>query len=83
MFSVRQKREIAEKIQTILRETNHPELSEGEIVFDLRVLGKEPWSWAVIQNNGAVPSPNVNPHNERMDSQSTKIESECEKGMDC
>ena len=33
MFSVRQKREIAEKVQKILRETNHPELPDGEIQF--------------------------------------------------
>ena len=40
MFSVRQKREIAEKIQKVLRETKHPELpAEGEITFELKVLG--------------------------------------------
>ena len=37
MFSVRQKREIAEKIQAILRETAHPELPDDEIAFILRV----------------------------------------------
>ena len=31
MFSVEQKRMIADKIQKIIRETNHPELPEGEI----------------------------------------------------
>lgn len=46
MFSVRQKREIAEKVQQILRETNHPELPIGEISFQLNVAGAEPWSWA-------------------------------------
>jgi len=44
MFSVRQKREIAEKIQTVLRETKHPELPDGEINFHLHVDGAEPWS---------------------------------------
>lgn len=39
MFSVRQKREIAEAIQKILRETNHPELPKGEIHFKLHVYG--------------------------------------------
>jgi hypothetical protein len=39
MFSVRQKREIADKIQAILRETAHPELPEGEINFLLHVDG--------------------------------------------
>jgi hypothetical protein len=33
MFSVRKKREIADKVQQILRETNHPELPAGEIDF--------------------------------------------------
>lgn len=44
MFSVRQKREIADKVQAILRETNHPELPEGEIVFSIHVKGAEEWS---------------------------------------
>jgi hypothetical protein len=68
MFSVRQKRDIAEKVQAILRETTHPELPEGEIAFLLHVEGAESWSWADIRNNGAVISPEVNPHNEAMDS---------------
>lgn len=54
MFSVRQKREIAEKIQQLLRETNHPELPAGEIRFNITIRGAEAWSWAVIENNGAV-----------------------------
>lgn len=65
MFSVIQKREIAAKVQRILRETNHPELPAGEITFLLHVEGAESWSWADISNNGAVAIPNVNPHNER------------------
>lgn len=67
MFSVRQKRDIADKVQEILRQTNHPELPKGEIKFHLHVDGAEGWSWADIQNNGAVTDPGVNPHNERMD----------------
>lgn len=54
MFSVRQKRDIADKIQTILRETNHPELPEGEIEFTIDIKGAEEWSWARIRNNGGV-----------------------------
>lgn len=65
MFSIRQKREISEKIQQILRATNHPELPPGEIRFSLHVEGEEEWSWADIQNNGAVIDPDVNPWNER------------------
>ena len=64
MFSVRQKREIAEAVQKILRDTAHPELPEGEIEFVLQVAGKSSWSWANIRNNGAVTDPDVNPHNE-------------------
>ncbi len=64
MFSVRQKREIAEAIQAILRNTDHPELPTGEINFRLHVNGEKSWSWADIENNGAVNNPSVNPWNE-------------------
>ncbi len=64
MFSVAQKREIADRVQAILRETNHPELPAGEIQFALHVDGAESWSWADIRNNGAVGTPGVNPWNE-------------------
>ena len=67
MFSVRQKREIADKVQAILRETGHPELPRCEIAFRLQVFGAERWSWADIKNNSAVTNPSVNPHNEAQD----------------
>lgn len=67
MFSVRQKREISDKIQQILRETNHPELPEGEIQFLLHVDGAGLWSWADIKNNGSVDNPGINPWNEMQD----------------
>lgn len=67
MFSVRQKREISDAVQKILRATNHPELPEGEIQFILHVEGAESCSWADIRNNGAVLKPGVNPHNEQQD----------------
>lgn len=67
MFSVQQKREIAAAVQTILRGTEHPELPEGEISFSLHVSGAESWSWADIQNNGAVTQPGVNVWNEAQD----------------
>ena len=67
MFSVRQKRAIADAVHKILRETNHPELPKGEIIFSLHVRGAESWSWADIRNNGAVDNPNVNPWNEKQD----------------
>lgn len=68
MFSVRQKREISDQIQKILRATNHPELPMmGEIGFTLQVTGAESWNFACIKNNSAIPVPSINPHNERMD----------------
>jgi hypothetical protein len=67
MFSVRQKREIADAVQRVLRETGHPELPEGEIQFSLHVDGAESWSWADIRNNGAIAAPGVNPWSEPQD----------------
>lgn len=65
MFSVDQKRSIADQVQRILRATNHPELPDSEIRFTLHVEGANPaWSWADIRNNGDCPSPDVNPWNE-------------------
>lgn len=68
MFSVAQKREIAEAVEKILRATNHPELpKEGPIRFKLHVDGAESWSWADIQDNASVANPGVNPWNEAQD----------------
>jgi hypothetical protein len=67
MFSLNQKRIIADYVQHILRETHHPELPAGEISFHLHVDGAESWSWADIRNNGAVHNPGVNPWNEHFD----------------
>ena len=67
MFSVREKRDISEKVQKILRETNHPELPDGEVQFCLHIDGAESWSWADIRNNGTVVDPTINPFNEMQD----------------
>lgn len=74
MFSIRQKREIADAIHKILRATDHPELPPHpeEIKFVIMVYGKEPWSWARILNNGAVENPTPNPHNEAQDPETGK-----------
>ena len=74
MFSIRQKREISDAVQRILRSTNHPELPKGEITFSLHVEGAEDWSWADIKNNGAVLVPDVNLHNELMDEKLRKLD---------
>lgn len=70
MFSVQQKRDIADAVQKILRETDHPELPVEEIQFALHVEGATMISWALIKNNGAVPDPSVNLHNEAQDPKS-------------
>ena len=55
MFSVRQKRDIAEAVQQILRKTNHPELPAGEIGFLLHVAcvnalaGRDPAALAELE----------------------------------
>jgi hypothetical protein len=67
MFSVRQKREISDKIQNLLRKTNHPELPNTEIEFSIHIHGANDWSWAIIKNNSAITNPSVNPHNETLD----------------
>jgi hypothetical protein len=71
MFSVRQKREIADAVQKILSATNHPELPVDEIEFMLQVKGNEPWSFATICNNGSIKNPDINMHNELCDPQSS------------
>ena len=52
-----------------MRETNHPELPQGEISFDLHVMGAEYWSWADIKNNKRAMSDGlkINPWNEMQD----------------
>lgn len=67
MFSINQKKTISEKIQNVLRETNHPELPKGEIQFEIRIQGAEDWSWACIKNNEAVKNPGINLWNEIQD----------------
>jgi hypothetical protein len=71
MFSVRQKRLIADAVQKILRDTHHAELPQGEIQFQLHVDGAESWSFANIRNNGYVSDDvanrTANPWNEKQD----------------
>ena len=67
MFSVDQKRQIANMVQLILRDTRNPELPEGEIAFNIKVYGDTKDSWADIKNNGRVPYPSGNPVVESVD----------------
>ena len=48
----------------LLREIGHPELPSGEIKFKIHIEGAESWSWADIENNGAITNPGINPFNE-------------------
>ena len=64
MFSLKQKRQISDAVQKILKETKHSELPDGEITFILHVEGAAEWSWADIKNNGSVPNPSINIFNE-------------------
>lgn len=61
MFSPELKKEIADKVQAILRETCNGELPNSEIQFILHVDGAEDWSWANIRNDAArgLPVPEV------------------------
>jgi len=70
MFSVRQKQIIAEAVEKVLLELDHPEMPKEKPHFVLLVDGKEVWSWAEIKPNWAFTAenpPSVNPHNERQD----------------
>lgn len=67
MFSVQQKREISDRIQSVLRKTNHPELPKSEIKFHIHIDGAESGSWADIHNNGFITNPGINPWNEKQD----------------
>lgn len=71
MFSTRQKQEISEAVQKILRETKHSELPEGEIKFLLHVIGAEAWSFANIENNSAYDGKPGNQWNEIQDGRTT------------
>jgi len=64
LFSTKQKREISNAIQEVLRNTNHPELPHREIQFDIHIKGAENWSYAHITNNGSCVKPSVNEWNE-------------------
>lgn len=68
MFSLQQKKEIAQKVEEILLSYNHPEMPKEKPMFKLKVNGKEDWSWADITPNWTFNDknkPGVNPWNEK------------------
>lgn len=51
MFSLEEKKKIAEVVERVLLEIDHPEMPKEKPDFKLHVKGKEDWSWADIDPN--------------------------------
>ena len=67
MFSMKEKQEIAAKIEKLLLELNHPEMPTERPNFSLHIDGEQFWSWADIEPNWKYSTdnpPRVNPWNE-------------------
>lgn len=67
MFSVTEKRKIAEEIEKLLLSFDHPEMPKDRPSFTLHVDGAESWSWANIEPNWKYNENNpqqINPWNE-------------------
>jgi len=68
MFSVAEKKLIAEKVEKILLDLKHPEMPTSKPKFMLHVDGEESWSWADIEPNWVFDDGKkqlgVNPFNE-------------------
>lgn len=65
MFSIAEKRHIAEVIERTLLELKHPEMPTKRPMFKLHVDGAESWSWADIEPNWKHHDPaQANPWNE-------------------
>jgi len=72
MFSVAQKRQIAEAVEKVLLDFHHPEMPTTKPMFHLRVEGAESWSWAEIEPNHVFDDahkPGVNLFNEQVAAQ--------------
>ena len=70
MFSVEQKKHIANIIEKTLLDLKHPEMPEDKPNFSLHVDGKESWSYADIDPNWTYDEnnkPTINPWNELND----------------
>jgi len=68
VFSEKEKRKIAEAVEKVLLEIDHPEMPKDKPMFHLHVDGKEAWSWADIIPNWAHDekrTTNPNPWNEK------------------
>lgn len=67
MFSVQEKRHIAQCLEIIILTLKHPEMPTEKPRFKLHIDGKESWSWADIEPNWTFDDknkPGVNSWNE-------------------
>lgn len=67
MFSIEQKKKIAEEVEKLILSFNHPEMPKEKPKFKLHIEGKESWSWADIEPNWTFTEnnkPNINMFNE-------------------
>jgi len=51
MFSIAEKKKIAEGVEALLLSFNHSEMPTEKVRFELHIEGKEAWSWANIRPN--------------------------------
>lgn len=65
MFSVKEKQHLANVVEKAIRELNHPEMDNNNIHFNLKVEGKESWSWANIHSNSSPQLGKPNEWNEK------------------
>jgi len=67
MFSLEQKKQIADVVEKVILSFNHPEMPKEKPSFHLHIGGKESWSWADIDPNWTFDEsnqPGINPWNE-------------------
>ena len=79
MFSVAEKKKIAEEIEKLLLSFEHPEMPKQQPDFKIHINGKESWSWADIEPNWKYEnkSPRINPWNETQASTKEKKNGIC------
>lgn len=51
MFSMAEKKKIAEAVEKVILSLNHPEMTTEKVDFTLHVVGKEEWNYAEIFPN--------------------------------
>ena len=51
MFSIKEKKYIANEIEKILLSLDHPEMPKEKPMFEIHINGENNWSWADIEPN--------------------------------